>query len=63
MSLKTRLDARSENNNLFNILDESGNQIAVVKLSNATNKSATLEIETAEDLHITKPSGWSSKKE
>jgi hypothetical protein len=63
MSLKTRLDARSENNNLFNVIDKSGNQVAVVKLSNATNKSATLEIETAEDLYITKPSGWSSKKE
>lgn len=59
MSLKTRLDGRSKNNNLFQIKNNEGKIIATVKVLD--NVSLTLELTTEEDLHITKPNGWSSK--
>lgn len=58
MSLKTRLDGRSEGNNLLDIKDAQGNIIATVKMMD--NSGATLEITTQAGLHIEKPSGWRS---
>lgn len=60
MSLKTRLDARSENNDKFYLKDADGFILAVVTLTG--DKGCTLEIETKEGLHIEKNNGWSSKK-
>ena len=61
MSLKTRLDGRSEGNSSFLIKDKDGNLVANIKLLN--EDSITLEISTKEGLHIEKPSGWSSIQE
>lgn len=58
MSLKTRLDGRSEGNNLLDIKDAQGNIIATVKMMD--NSGATLEITTQAGLYIEKPSGWRS---
>jgi len=60
MSLKTRLDGRSEDNNSFQIKDKDGQVIAEIKL--VDNLGSTLEISTQEGLHIEKPNGWSSLK-
>lgn len=59
MSLKTRLDGRSEDNASFNIVDEAGEVVAVIRLLDRSG--VTLEIATADGLHIVKPSGWSSE--
>ena len=59
MSLKTRLDGRSEDNNSFQIKNEHGEVIAEVSLLD--NFGATLEISTEANLYIEKPSGWNSK--
>ena len=59
MSLKTRLDGRSEDNSGFKIKDENGDVVAKVDvLSNATT---TLNISTKEGLHIEKANGFKSK--
>jgi len=60
MSLKTRLDGRSEDNNSFQIKNDAGEVIAEVAL--ADNFGATLEITTQEGLYIEKPNGWNSKQ-
>ena len=60
MSLKTRLDGRSDDNSSFQIKDPEGNLIATVKLLDGN--SVTLEVSTKEGLFIEKPSGWSSKQ-
>lgn len=60
MSLKTRLDGRSEDNNLILLKDRDGNILAEVKLLDS--QSVTLEITTSEGLYIEKNNGWSSKK-
>ena len=59
MSLKTRLDGRSNTNNSFKIKDNEGNEIAEIKLLDASG--ITVEVTTAQDLHIEKPNGWRSK--
>jgi hypothetical protein len=59
MALKTRLDGRSEENRSFTLKNEKGETLAVVSLHDSS--SVTLEIVTAEGLHIEKPNGWSSK--
>jgi hypothetical protein len=59
MSLKTRLDGRSEGNDRFEIIDEEGNVLAEIKLLNPFG--VTLDISTGDGLCIKKPSGWSSK--
>ena len=62
MSLKTRLDGRSSDNNRFCIRDTKGDLIAEIKL--ADMNSATIEIKTEPslELYIDKPTGWSSAK-
>jgi len=59
MSLKTRLDGRSEDNNSFQIKNDAGEVIAEVAL--VDNFGATLEISTEDGLYIEKPNGWNSK--
>tara|TARA_R110002096_G_scaffold169638_1_gene341321 strand:- start:429 stop:614 length:186 start_codon:yes stop_codon:yes gene_type:complete len=59
MSLKTRLDGRSEGNESFELLDKEGNVLAKVSLLNS--QSITLEIDTQDGNYIEKPSGWNSK--
>ena len=60
MSLKTRLDGRSEENSSFTIKNDDGEILAVVSLVGSA--SATLEVETLSSLYIAKPNGWSSKE-
>lgn len=59
MSLKTRLDGRTKENNSFQIKDNQGQVLANIKLLNSSG--STLEISTKDGLHIEKPGGWSSK--
>jgi hypothetical protein len=59
MSLKTRLDGRSEDNDRFKIKNEEGEVLAEVELLNSFG--VTLNIATNDGLYIEKPSGWSSK--
>lgn len=58
MSLKTRLDGRTTDNNSFRIMNDQGEVIATIKL--LSNSGSTVEIATKEGLHIEKPSGWRS---
>lgn len=61
MSLKTRLDGRSENNNeLKFIKSDTGEVIASVKLLD--ENSSNLVVSTSEGIHIAKNNGWSSKR-
>lgn len=60
MSLKTRLDGRSEDNNSFQILNAEGEVLAEIKLTD--NFGSTLEISTEPGLYIKKPNGWNSKQ-
>lgn len=60
MSLKTRLDGRSEENNILLIKDSKGYILAEIKLLDS--QSMNLEVLTAHGLHIEKNNGWSSKK-
>lgn len=59
MSLKTRLDGRTEENSSIEIKNSQGEVIASIKLLDSSG--ATLEISTEEGLYIEKPNGWSSK--
>ena len=58
MSVKTRLDSRSENNNSLQFKDKKGNLIAEIKVLD--NQSVTLEISTRNEVYIEKNNGWSS---
>lgn len=60
MSLKTRLDQRSEGNNRFLIVDSATGEV-VARIS-AVSSKVEVEIETAPGLHIEKPNGFSSKR-
>ena len=60
MSLKTRLDGRSEENASFMVKDSQGNVLAEVKLIDKSG--STFEISTRSDLHIEKPNGWVSNE-
>ena len=59
MSLKTRLDGRSTDNDRFVIKDAKGEVVAEVMLLNTFG--VTLNITTKAGLYIEKPSGWNSK--
>lgn len=59
MSLKTRLDGRSEDNASFKVLNEAGEVLAIIRLIDKSG--VTLEIATADGLYIEKPSGWNSE--
>ena len=58
MALKTRLDGRSDKNRSFDIKNRYGEVLATIIM--ATSSSTTLEVVTASDLYIEKPSGWNS---
>ena len=58
MSLKTRLDGRSKDNNLLLLKDRNGNILAEVKILDS--QSVTLEVLTNEGIYIEKNNGWSS---
>ncbi len=60
MSLKTRLDGRSEDNNLLLLKDRDGRFLAEIKL--VDNHSATLEVTTDVGIRIEKNNGWTSQK-
>ena len=60
MSLKTRLDGRSEDNNLLLLKDRDGNILAEVKILD--NQSVTLEVSTENGVYVEKNNGWSSIK-
>lgn len=60
MSLKTRLDPRSEVNSSFTI--NNSNDELVAEITMLGEKGSTLEIELPEGLYISKPNGWSSKE-
>ena len=59
MSLITRLDGRSVKNRSISIVSGDGEILAEVSI---TSNQVWLEIITRPDLHIEKPSGWSSIK-
>ena len=61
MSLKTRLDSRSDNNYSFKILNKSGEVLAEISMLSQTK--INLQITTQEGLYIEKPNGWRSKPE
>ena len=58
MTLKTRLDGRSTDNNSFKLIKD-GEVLATIACLNA---SCELDISTADNIHIEKPSGFSSLK-
>ena len=58
MSLKTRIDGRSEDNNLLLLKDRDGNILAEVKILDS--QSVNLEVSTRSDLYVEKNNGWSS---
>ena len=58
MSLKTRLDGRSEDNNLLLIKDNEDNVLAEIKLLDS--QSVNLEVVTVSNVHVSKNNGWSS---
>ena len=58
MSLKTRIDGRSEDNNLLLLKDRDGNILAEVKVLDS--QSVNLEVSTRSDLYVEKNNGWSS---
>lgn len=60
MSLKTRLDGRSSNNNILLLKDDEGNLLAEIKLLD--EQSCTLEIVTSGKVFVEKNNGWSSLK-
>lgn len=59
MSLKTRLDGRSCDNDRLVIKNADGQVIVEIQL--VDQSGSTLNIDTAEGLYIEKPSGWNSK--
>ena len=59
MSLKTRLDGKSDINNSFEILDKEGDVVA--EISAANKSSVQLEIVTPSGSKIRKKNGWESK--
>ncbi len=59
MSLKTRLDGRTVDNNSIEIKDSQGEVLAEITLLDCSG--STLEISTKEGLYIEKANGWNSK--
>ncbi len=60
MSLKTRLDGRSKDNNLIVLKDRDGKVVAELKLLDS--QSVTLEVSTDSGHYVEKNNGWSSKR-
>ena len=60
--IKTRLDSRSDTNDRFTVVNsKTGEVVAEIAIAGPT-PSTNLVINTADGLHIEKPSGWSSEK-
>lgn len=57
MSIKTRLDGRSENNNLITIVTGDGLVLAEIKV---LSDACVLEVDTMPHLYIAKPNGFVS---
>lgn len=60
MPLVTRLDGRSDKNNSFHIKDADGKDVAIITTNNT---KVELSIEAKDGAYITKPNGFSSKKD
>ncbi len=60
MSLKTRLDGRSKDNNLIVLKDRDGKVVAEFKLLDS--QSVTLEVSTDSEHYVEKNNGWSSER-
>ena len=60
MSLKTRLDSQSADNNILNIHNADGEVVARIKI--VGGGSAQVEVDTFPSHHISKNNGWSSKR-
>ncbi len=60
MSLKTRLDGRSKDNNLIMLKDRDGEKVAEFKLLDG--QSVNLEVSTDSGHYVEKNNGWSSKR-
>ena len=58
MSLKTRIDGRSENNNTIYLKDRQGNIVG--QIVTLDQQSVNLEVITHKDYYIEKKNGWSS---
>lgn len=58
MSLKTRLDGRSTNNNYLEFRDKDGKLLSRVK---SLGGSVTLEVTTCDGIFVCKNNGWKSK--
>ena len=58
MSLKTRIDGRSENNNTIYLKDRQGNIVG--QIVTLDRQSINLEVITHKDYYIEKKNGWSS---
>ena len=58
MTLRTRIDPRSTDNNKLIVKDTSGNTIAEIQILG--NRSTLLEVITENGFHLEKENGWSS---
>lgn len=58
MSLKTRIDSHSEDNNSFVVKNSQGEVVAKIT---ALHSGINLDIDTESGYFIEKPNGWNSK--
>mgnify|MGYP003533683370 FL=1 len=58
--LNTRLCKKASGNNLFHIVDASGNIIATVE---TVSDRVELQVTTLPEYHLEKPNGYSSKRD
>jgi len=61
MSLKTRIDPRSKNNNKLYVKDSYGNIMLEIEVVDP--KGCTLEISCIDGITLSKDNGWESKSE
>ena len=59
MSLRTRLDGRSKDNDRLIVKNTKGEVLVEVTLLGAS--SSTIEINTKDGLFLEKPNGWNTK--
>ena len=58
MSLRTRIDGRTRDNNLVQVRGKEGEVLAEIRL--VDQSSITLEVSTKVGLYLEKPNGWKS---
>ena len=58
--ISTRLCKKASGNNLFHIVDGSGNIIATVE---TVSEHAELKVSTLPEYHLEKPNGYTSKRD